>query len=96
MMALSATPFNPINNSMSFRVDRVGDNKYSVCLGACLGDVVENIGYKGCNGLGKGVYAIDQNYPYSKDGSTLACWNHHDVNFNQNQVGNNDLVVPQQ
>lgn len=65
----------------------------SICLGVCLGSIVKTNGYGNCYGSGKGIYAIDQNYPYNTGGTTLACWNHHDTNFNQTNVGNSDLVV---
>jgi hypothetical protein len=35
-MCLAATPFNPINNSVVFRIDKTDGNKRSICLGACL------------------------------------------------------------
>ena len=93
-MCLLTSPLNPIKNRVKSRVDKAGgDNKTSICLGVCLGDVVKGIGYGNCNGAGKGIYAIDQNYPYNKDGSILASWNHHDTLFNQTNVGNNDLIV---
>ena len=47
-------------------------------------------------GIGKGVYAIDQNWPYygSNPNKMMSSWNHHDTTFNQSNVGSNDLVVP--
>lgn len=93
-MCLLTSPLNPIKNSVSFRVDRVGGDGRSVCVGVCLGDVVKGFGYGNCNGSGKGIYAIDQCSPYNNDGSMVASWNHHDTNFNQTNVGNSDLVVP--
>ena len=93
-MCLTASPFNPLDHHVRFRIDKVPpNNKLAVCVGVCLGEVVKGIGFGNCNGgTGKGIYAIDQNYPYNKDGSVLASWNHHDSNFNQTNVGNNDLV----
>ena len=93
-MCLVASPFNPINNRIEFRLDRIsGANKRSICLGVCLLDVVKNNGFANCNGSGKGVYAIDQNYPYNNTDTILASWNHHDNTYNQTNVGNNDIIV---
>jgi hypothetical protein len=58
-----------------------------------LESVVKGNGYWNCNGFGKGVYGIDQSCPYSSGGTMLASWNHHDVEFNQANVGASDLVV---
>lgn len=50
--------------------------------------------YINCNGLGKGVYAIDQNCPYMSNGEKmLSSWNHHDTQFSQSHVGSTNLVV---
>lgn len=78
-MCLSATPFDPINRSVVFSIDKTEGNKKSICLGVCLQNVVRNINFANCGGgLGKGIYAIDQNSPYSGDNEMLASWNHHD------------------
>lgn len=65
-MCLAATPFNPINNSVVFRIDKTDGNKKSICLGACLENVVRSINFANCGGgSNKGIYAIDQNCPYN-------------------------------
>ena len=35
-MCLSATPFDPINRSVVFSIDKTDGNKKSICLGVCL------------------------------------------------------------
>lgn len=51
--------------------------------------------YSNCMGIGKGVYAIDQNCPYysTNNSKMMSSWNHHDTTFNQSNVGSTDLVV---
>lgn len=96
MPCLSASPFSPVANKVSFRINHVAEGNKSIALGACVEQIVKNNSYLNCAGFGKGVYAIDQNCGYNNNGEKmLSSWNHHDTQFNQAHVGSNDLVVKQ-
>jgi hypothetical protein len=92
-MCLIETPFNPINKSIVFSIDKTEGSKKSICLGVCLENIVKAGNFANCGGFNKGIYAIDQNNPYNSDPNSLASWNHHDSAFNQSNVGGNNLVV---
>lgn len=95
-ICLLESPFDPVNNSVSFRIEKQSDEgKKSAWFGVCLLNVVKNLAFQNCAGVGKGTYAIDQSNPYYMgDGELLSTsWNHHDSTFNQTSVGNSNLVV---
>lgn len=91
-MCLAESPFNPINRSVIFSIERVEGTKKSICLGVCVENIVKAINYSNCNGFNKGVYAIDQISPYGYENSSMSSWNHHDTAFNQTNVGSIDLI----
>jgi hypothetical protein len=79
-MCLVETPFDPINKSVAFTIDKTDGNKKSICLGVCLENVVKGSNFANCGGgFNKGIYAIDQNCPFNSEEAMMASWNHHDA-----------------
>jgi hypothetical protein len=60
------SPFDPINNLVTFKIEKQPvPHQRSIWLGACLYNVVRGLLFQGCQGIGKGTYAIDQGSPYN-------------------------------
>ena len=66
------------NNSFSVTIKEQPGNK-GCWLGVCVYDVVKNLGYKGCFGIGKGTWGIDQ---VGASHQSVYSWSHHDTAFN--------------
>lgn len=84
-------PFNPVNNRFFVKINSNPNKK--IWLGACILDVVRKNNFVGCNGLGKGTYAIDQSagsiYSYNNPNNYATISNHHVSNLNP--LGSNSL-----
>lgn len=54
-------------------------------------DIVKNLGYKSCYGIGKGTWGIDQ---VGASHQSAYSWSHHDINYNsQPKVVNYSLFI---
>lgn len=48
-------------------------------MGVCVLDIVKNLNFQSCYGMGKGTWAIDQ---VGQNHASAYSWSHHDPNFN--------------
>ena len=48
-------------------------------LGVCVKDIVKNLNFGSCYGIGKGTWAIDQ---VGASHNSAYSWSHHDANYN--------------
>lgn len=89
-------PLDPLNHRFFVRINANPSKK--LWLGVCILDIVRNKNFIACNGLGKGVYGIDQSgggcNHYSNPNNHAVALNHHikSYNFSANTV-NNSIIV---
>jgi len=48
-------------------------------MGVCVLDVVKNLNFQSCYGIGKGTWGIDQ---VGEHHASAYSWSHHDTNYN--------------
>ena len=77
-------PLDAVNDKFFVKINSNPSKK--IWLGVCILDVVRKNNFVGCNGIGKGTYAIDQSsstaYNYNNPNSYATISNHHSANHN--------------
>jgi len=83
-------PLTELNNSFTVTIKEQPGNK-GCWLGVCAHDIVKNLGYKSCYGIGKGTWGIDQ---VGASHASAYSWSHHDTAFNSQPKVVNYLLIP--
>lgn len=77
-MVLFEEPLTEFNNTFTVTIKEQPGNK-GCWLGVCVKDIVKNLNFGSCYGIGKGTWAIDQ---VGASHTSAYSWSHHDTAFN--------------
>lgn len=77
-IALFDEPLSEFNNAFTVTIKEQPGNK-GCWLGVCVKDIVKNLNFGSCYGIGKGTWAIDQ---VGASHNSAYSWSHHDTAYN--------------